>query len=376
MGSNRREFLRRSAAALAGIGVLGRGSPLLAGEEAPAGAEGKRLLILGGTSFLGPQIVAAAREGGWTITLFNRGKTNPHLFPDLEKLRGDRDGDLGALKGRRFDVVVDTSGYIPRHVRDSATLLKDAVNQYMFVSTISVYAEGAKSRIDETSPVGKLDDETVEQVTGGSYGPLKALCERAAETAMPGRVTVVRPGLIVGPGDPTDRFTYWPVRVGRGGEVLAPGSPADPVQFIDVRDLAEWIVRVAGARTTGVFNATGPKDELGIGALLETCKTGTSSEATFTWVDAAFLEKKEVSPWSDMPLWVPPGGDLAAFARVSSAKAIAKGLTFRPVVETVRATWEWWKEQPEERRRALRSGIKPEAEAGVLAAWHKQQAKG
>ncbi len=365
MSTSRRDFLKNSAA----VGALG----FVAG-ALPALAAGKRLLILGGTAFLGPQIVEAARAMRYTITLFNRGKTNPQLFPDLEKLRGDRDGNLKALEGRSWDAVVDTSGYVPRHVRDSATLLKDAVKQYVFISTISVYADTSKPGMDETAPVGKLEDETVENVSGGSYGPLKALCEQAAQKVMPGRVTVIRPGLIVGPGDGTDRFTYWPVRVERGGEVLSPGTPADPVQLIDVRDLAEWTMRTARDNVTGVFNATGPRNELSMGRLLDACRKVSGSNATFTWVDAGFLKEQKVEEWSDMPAWVPPTGETAGFARVNCSRALARGLRFRPVEVTVKDTLAWWKSQSKERQASLRAGIKPDREAEVLKAWRERKA--
>lgn len=379
----RRQFLVRAAAAAAlagvGFGRLGAADPPADGNrmrkpKGKAGAaggsgKGRRILILGGTGFLGPQIVEAAQKRGHTLTLFNRGKTHPELFPNVEKLRGDRDGDLKSLQGKKWDAVVDTSGYVPRIVRDSAVLLKDAVQQYVFISTLSVYGDTSKAGMDESTPVATIPDPTVEKVTGETYGALKALCEQAAEKAMPGRVSVIRPGLIVGPGDPTDRFTYWPVRVARGGEVLAPGSPSDPVQYIDARDLGEWIVEVIEGRTFGVYNAVGPKEELGIGRMLDACNAASGGKATFTWVDAAFLEEEKVAPWSDMPVWVPPVGDGAGFARTSAAKAIAKGLDFRPIDETVKATLDWFHTLPEDRQAALKSGIKPEREVEVLAAW-------
>ncbi len=384
MPTTRRRFVKHSVITGALIGLAPRAVQAL-GIEGPAprpqgggihppGIGGaKRLLILGGTKFLGPQLVEAARAAGYTITLFNRGKTNPQLFPDLEKLRGDRDGDLKALQGRSWDAVIDTSGYVPRQVRDSATLLKDAVRQYVFISTISVYADNSKPGMDETAPVGKIADESVEKVDGETYGPLKALCEQAAEKAMPGRVTTIRPGLIVGPNDPTDRFTYWPVRVDRGGEVLAPGSPDDPVQVIDVRDLAEWTIRMVEGAHTGLYNATGPKETLTIGGLLRACKEASGSEATFTWVDASFLEAQKVEPWSDMPVWVPPTGEMEGFSRVNCARAIEKGLTFRPALLTAKDTLAWWKAQPKERQGSPKAGLKPEREAEVLAAWRARK---
>jgi nucleoside-diphosphate-sugar epimerase len=379
----RRAFLRRvaAAAALAGLGA----GPIAAAQEAARHAakektaKGKaprklRILILGGTRFLGPQVVDAARKHGHTLTLFNRGKTHPGLFPDIEKLQGDRDGNLKALEGRKWDAVVDTSGYVPRVVRASADLLKDAVQHYVFVSTISVYAKAEKPGMDESGPVATIADPTNENVKE-NYGALKALCEGAAEQSMPGRVTNVRPGLIVGPGDPTDRFTYWPVRVARGGEVLAPGTPADPVQYIDVRDLGDWIVKAIEDRTVGVYNAVGPKEELGIGGLLDACNATGGGKATFTWADAAFLDEQKVAAWSDMPVWVPPIGEDAGFSRISSARAIARGLTFRPVEETTRATLEWFRTEPAEHQAKLTSGLSPEREAEVLAAWHARPAQ-
>ncbi len=377
MNANRRQFLRGLAAA--GSAAIVGARPSFAWQSDAAGGKlpprgGKRLLILGGTMFLGPAVVEAARERGYVMTLFNRGKTNPQLFPDVEKLHGNRDGDLKSLEGRRWDVVIDTSGYVPRVVRDSATLLS-AARQYVFISTMSVYSDNSKPGADETAPVGKLDDETTEKITGESYGPLKALCERAAEDAMPGRVTVVRPGLIVGPRDPSDRFTYWPVRVKRGGEVLAPGTPDDPVQFIDVRDLAAFVLTLIENRTMGVFNATGPDKTLTIGTLLDTCKSTTRSDARFTWCDAEFLAEQKVSPWGDMPVWVPPAGESAGFARSNVSKAVKAGLRFTPLTETVRDTLAWFETLPADRQAKLKAGIAPDREKEVLSAWSKRNNK-
>ena len=368
-GLSRRDLLRSAALGL----VAGTAVPSLAfGADGKAGsarpAAGKTLLVLGGTSFLGPQVVESAKARGYTVTLFNRGKTNPGLFPDLEQLHGDRNVSLAPLEGRKWDIVVDTSAYFPRQVRMSAGLLKNAAKTYVLVSSISVYADTSTPSLDESSPVGKIPDETIETIGEGAYGPLKALCEQAAEKEMPGRVLNVRPGLIVGPGDPTDRFTYWPVRVARGGEVLAPGSSADPVQFIDVQDLGEWIVKAAVAGTHGVFNATGPASPLGIGDLLSTCRKVSRSEATFRWADAAFLAAQKVEAWSDMPVWLPPAGETLGANRVSAARAKAAGLSIRPLEGTVADTLAWWKALPEERRAKPKAGLTPEREASVLAA--------
>ncbi len=361
--TTRRDFLWKTAAS----------AGLLAG-RLPAFSETKKtLLILGGTRFLGPAIVDAAKASGWTITLFNRGKTNPGLFPDLEKLQGDRSGDLKSLEGRTWEAVVDTSGYFPRQVKDSATLLAPRVKQYVYISSISVFSDLSKPGVDEGGPVAVLKDPTVEKVTGETYGGLKALCEKAAEAAMPGRVTNVRPGLIVGPNDGTDRFTYWPVRVARGGEILAPDKPEDPVQFIDVRDLGAWIVKTIDTKTTGVFNATSAP--LRMGDVLDACKAATSSDARFTWVEAAFLAAQKVEEWSDLPVWTSPAGADAGAGQVSNARAVAKGLAFRPVKATVKDTLDWWKTLPKERTDKMRAGLKADREAAVLAAWHEAQAK-
>ena len=345
----------------------------LAPEPVLLGGERLKILVLGGTGFLGPHLVEVMQQRGHTPTLFNRGKTRPGLFPDVEKLRGDRDGDLRALQGRTWDAVIDTSGYVPRVVRASAELLAPNVRQYVFVSSISVYADTTKPGIDESHPVATMDDPKSEDVLP-NYGALKALCEQAAEAVFPGRTTNIRPGLIVGPLDPTDRFSYWPVRVAQGGEVLAPGDPADPVQFIDARDLAAFIITTLERGTVGVFNVNGPGQPLGIGALLDACKTVSGSDARFTWATNEFLTAQQVAPWSDMPVWVPPIEDGLGMTTTSSAKAVAAGLTYRPLADTIKATLDWWATLPPERQAKLRAGVTREREAAVLAAWHAQQA--
>jgi 2'-hydroxyisoflavone reductase len=367
--THRREFLHTTAAAWFAASLSGR-----AVEGAPAAP--KSILMLGGTGFLGPQTVEAALRRGHKVTLFNRGKTRPGLFPDLEKLHGDRDkDDLKALEGRKFDAVVDTSANVPRWVRKAADVLGSNVGHYLYISSISVYADTSKPGADENAPIATIADPTTEKIDGQTYGALKALSEKAAETTMPGKVAVVRPGLIVGPEDPSDRFTYWPVRVSRGGEVLAPGSPDDPIQIIDVRDLGAFLVRLIEDGTRGVFNATGPNSTLTMGQTLDACKQVSGSDASFTWADADFLEKQGVQPWSDMPAWVPNKGETAGFAKVSIARALKAGLTFRPVADTARGTLEWFKSLPETRRAKLRSGISPEREAKVLAAWKSRAAR-
>jgi 2'-hydroxyisoflavone reductase len=377
---SRRGFLK-GAAAFGSLWAVGCASTREGAGKAPVPrAGGKRLLILGGTGFLGPQLVEAARARGHTVTLFNRGKTRPGLFPDVETLHGDRDPKVGeglkALEGRSWDAVIDTSGYVPRIVGASAQLLAPNVGHYLFISTISVYKELPRPGMDEDSPLATVEDPTNENVSE-NYGALKALSEKAAEAAFPGRTTVLRPGLIVGPDDPTQRFTYWPVRVARGGEVLAPGANgADPAQFIDVRDLAEFALLTLEHRDFGTFNATGPEKPLSMKELLEACKQASHGDATFTWADAGFLEKQNVRPWMDMPVWVPPQGEMAGMSRISNARAVGRGLKFRPAVDTARDTLAWFNGLPPERQAGLakRAGLTPEREREVLAAWHQQHA--
>ncbi len=370
MKPSRREILE-AAAALSALGLhaacASRAKPAAQATEAPPP---QRLLILGGTGFLGPHVVEAALARGHSMTLFNRGRTNPELFPDLEKLRGDRDDDLDALHGRTWDAVIDTSGYVPRHVRGPAELLAPALRQYVFVSTCSVYAELGSVAIDESSLLSTLEDPTVERVDGATYGALKALCEQAAEAAMPGRVSVVRPGLIVGPRDDTDRFGYWPLRVSQGGEVLAPGEPAYEVQFTDVRDLAAFLVRVIEDGSTGVYNVDGPERPLPMGELLEICRRVSGSDARFTWVEVGFLAEQGVLPWTHMPAWFPPPEGAVQVPSVSSAKALQQGLRLRPPQETVAATLAYERSRPP-RDAPPRFGLSREREAEVLSAWRE-----
>ncbi len=337
------------------------------------------LLILGGTIFLGRYLVEAALARGHEVTLFNRGQHSPELYPNVEKLRGDRDGGLDVLRGRRWDAVVDTSGYLPRLVLASAELLADAVEHYTFISSISVYPHFRSVGLDESAPVGTLDDPTVEEITGESYGALKALSEQAVERALPGRTLLIRPGLIVGPHDYSDRFTYWVRRAAQGGELLAPAHPNWHTQIIDVRDLAEWTLRMVERQQTGVYNATGPDYNLTIGQLLDACRTVSGSDARFTWVSEAFLLEKEVTPWSELPLWIPQSDpDMLGFSDISCAKAIAAGLTFRDLHMTVRDTLAWDSartDAAEPAARALqpRAGLNPDREVELLRAWHNRK---
>ena len=329
-----------------------------------------KILLLGGPKFLGRYLIEAALARGHTVTLFNRGQTHPDLYPEVEKLRGNRDGDLDALRGRQWDTVIDTCGYAPRVVRASAGLLADGVSHYTFISSLSVYSETRQPGMDEGGPLGRLNDESVEQITGETYGPLKVLCERAVEQALPGRALHVRAGLIVGPHDSTDRFTYWPHRIARGGEALLPGRPDYGVQFVDVRDLADWVVRMSEQRASGAFNAAGPDYTLTMAQLFETCREVSGSDARPTWVAEEFLLEAKVAPWTEMPLWIPDSDpDSVGFSTFNCRKAIAAGLAFRPLAETVGDTLAWDATRPADH--PWRAGLEPEREAELLQAWHQ-----
>jgi 2'-hydroxyisoflavone reductase len=374
---SRREFLQASLGAGAALAAAAPGTA-----PPPATSPASRtlnLLILGGTGFIGPHIVETAVARGHTIALFNRGRTNPGLFPGLEKLLGNRDPDKGeglkALEGRSWDGVIDTSGYFPRLVGASAGLVGDTAGQYVFISSISVYSDNSIVGMDETGPIATMDDPTLEEFGDQfqHYGALKALCEQAAEKAMPGRVTNIRPGLIVGPGDNVPRFTYWPVRVERGGEVLSPGEPGDPVQYIDGRDLAEFVIKTLEESTTGIFNATGPNAPTNMAEMLYGCKAVSGGDARFTWVNAEFLSEQGIQPWSDMPVWIPSQEGYEGFHRVNIDKAIGAGLRSRPLAETVRGTLDWYHAWPLDTPFPWRGGITAEREAEVLNAWHQRE---
>ena len=324
-----------------------------------------RILIIGGTRFLGRHLVESALARGHEVTLFNRGKSNPDLFLQLETILGDREKDAEKLKGRVWDAVIDVAGYLPRIVRLSAEALEPNVSRYVFISSISVYAEFRKVGIDESDPVGKIEDETIEEITGETYGPLKALCEKAVQDIYGERALIVRPGLIVGPHDPTDRFTYWPVRVARGGDVLAPQNPEAPIQVVDVRDLSEFIIKLIEDQASGIYNATGPDYGLTIGKLLDVSKQVTGSDANIRWASVEFLNENKVEPWSDMPTWIPDDEEGAGFSRVDVSRALHAGLKFRPLEETVRDTLEWTQTRPADHE--WRAGLTAEREAQVLA---------
>src|SRR5438034_2806007 len=375
MKTTRRRFIKFAAASAGAFALNARSTTLFAEKS----VKPLRILILGGTGFTGPYQVRYALSRGHKVTTFNRGKTHPgELSNEVEQLVGDRNGKLDALKGRPWDVVIDNPTTLPAWVRDAAQVLQSNVERYVFISTISVYGE-VKIGPDEivlTEKYGGADPykETLEAMKAGgykTYGPLKALSEKEAEKWFLGKTLIIRPGLIVGPRDETDRFTYWPVRIDRGGEVLAPGSTDDPVQFIDARGLAEWTIRMAENRETGIYNATGPAKPLGIGGMLDGIKAAMKSNATLTWVAEDFLTQQKVEPWSDMPVWT---GNDSGLARAKIERALNKGLTFRPLAETARDTLAWLKSHPQDRQAHLRAGLTPERETEVLAAWKKTKA--
>lgn len=324
------------------------------------------LLILGGTRFLGRYLAETALAHGHRVTLFTRGKTNPGLFPAAEELHGDRDGGLQPLEGRTWNAVIDTCGYLPRVVAQSAELLKEAVGMYCFISSISVYAQPEQPVLPESSPLARLPAGAQSEDISQYYGELKALCEREVQQAFPRGALIIRPGLIVGPYDPSDRFTYWPWRIAQGGEVLAPGSPAKPVQFIDVRDLAEWIVRLIEGGFTGVFNATGPAEPVPMCELLEECERIAQNPASLTWVDEVFLLENGASPWMELPLWL-PGTEQQGMMNASIRKATQNGLGFRPMRETIEDTLEWARTRPADY--AWRAGMERQKEAELLHKW-------
>jgi nucleoside-diphosphate-sugar epimerase len=340
-----------------------------------------KILILGGTKFLGRHLIAAAQTRGHEVTIFNRGKYSAENFAGVEQIQGDRNKDLDKLANRRWDAVIDTCGYLPNTVKASAEALKDAVEQYVFISSGSVYADVAEPDYDENTSVMMLSEEQQKRaaaidpsgeltgpILGEMYGALKALCEQEAEKAMPGRVLNVRAGLIVGAFDPTDRFTYWVMRVARGGEVLAPGSPNRFIQVIDARDLSEWIIKMVERNANGIYNVAGKPFELTMEKMLEEIKKVSNSDAEFTWVDDEFLDGEKIEAWGDMPLYLPESvKEIQGFLSANIDKALQSGIEFRPLSETIRDTLDWRKTKEDE----LKAGISDEREREALGKWHE-----
>jgi 2'-hydroxyisoflavone reductase len=338
-----------------------------------------RLLVIGGTLFLGRHLVDAALAAGHEVTLFNRGRTNPELYPGLDAIRGDREADLRLLVGRRWDAAIDTCGYLPRVVRASARALRDRVEHYTFVSSASVYADPPRPGADEGAAVQTVDEALAGEFAPERYGALKALCEREVEEALPGRALMVRAGLLVGPHDRTGRLPYWIRRLADGGEVIAPGSPGRQVQLVDARDAAEWMLRMAERRRGGTFNVSGPEGMLTMGGLLDAIAAATRSEARLTWVAEAFLLAQEVAPWTELPIWLPE--EWNGILSLSIRRALAEGLAFRPLEETIRDTFTWM-ESGGGGPGALTSGMKlppalsREREAALLRRWARERESG
>ncbi len=352
------------------LAALGQNAPAPAVPAAPA--HQKSMLIFGGTSFIGPSLVPVALERGWKVTLFNRGKTNADLFPEVEKLRGDRDPNVGdglkALEGRKFDAIIDDSGHVTRHVKASCAALADEHAFAVFVSSLSAYASHDAVGVDEDQPLAPLLAPS-EDFMGEAFGPLKALCEKEYQDAFPGRAAIVRPGLIVGNRDRSGRFGYWVGRMAKGGDVLAPGDGNDPIMIIDVRDLAEFLVTLCDHRTAGVFNAIGPDKPYTMKEIVETCAKAAEVESKITWVDGAFLEEHGVHGWTDLPVWMPQTEGLRGFHLRKNQRAIDAGLKFRPLLDTCKDALEYWRSLPEDKRTRPGRGLTPEREAELLKEW-------
>jgi 2'-hydroxyisoflavone reductase len=386
MSTDRRSFLKWTGAA---AGALGLGSVPRIGwastpvQRAPAPLS---ILVIGGTGFTGPEQVEHALARGHKVTVINRNRRRPDFFKgksEVEQLIGDLDADMSALKDRTFDAVLDIPTTAPYWVRNVAQYMKGRTKHYTFISTLSVYADNKTVGADESDPTlpmpADLDPYTPDTTARGRYyGQLKAFSEKLVKETYPNSL-IIRPGLIVGPLDPSDRFTYWPVRINQGGEVLAPGNPTDRVQFIDARDLAEWTIRMIEEKATGTYNATGPDKPLTMAEMLYGIKAVTTAGAQFTWVPADFLTAQGIRGWRHMPVWVAPSADSAGFSTRNVSKAVAKGLTFRPLAETAKDTLEWAKTRTPAQQKALAdgtvAGISMAREAEVLAAW-KARPKG
>ncbi len=376
--TTRRDFLKVSAMAggAVGLGVAPRpvsgAHPDGAMASVPTRARHPlKLLVLGGTGFIGPHMVRYALARGHEVTLFNRGRSNTDLFPDVEKLVGDRNNDLESLRGRRWDVCMDNNASYPNWVELSTEFLRDSVDRYFYVSSRSAYSDLSSVPMTAEAPTFTYETAGVEPGAENlPYGLRKALCERQVRSVFGDRANVVRPGLIIGPGDNTDRFTYWPVRIDRGGEVLSPGNPSDTVQIIDARDLTEWMVRMAEHGQTGVFNGVGPAIPRPMEQLLYGIRACTSAETTFTWVPYEFLNEQGIRPYSHMPVWMPPLPGREGFARFDLTPEIAAGLTYRPLAVTTQETLTFHFSRAPERQAELRAGVTPEREVEVLAAWH------
>lgn len=325
-----------------------------------------KVLVLGGTSFLGPHLVQELQQNGHDVAIFTRGRQSTE-FLHVEQLHGDRDGNLEAIKERKWDAVIDTSGYLPRVVRNSSEILANSTKHYTFISSISVYRDFHKQTIDESYPLAQLEDKNNEEITEKTYGSLKAACEKVIFDYFPDRSLIIRPGLIVGPLDPTDRFSYWPIRIKEGGEILAPGSPTQLLQFIDVRDLAKWVVAMVEKQAIGIYNATGPETPLTFEKLLQACQRVCNAGSVLTWVSEDFLIQHQIQDWTELPLWLSYKRNMPGFLNVDANKAVQTGLTFRPLSETLSAILDWESRRGSKRR----IGLAPEKEQALLKQWEQ-----
>ena len=370
MDTNRRRIIK--AGLIGGASLTAGSLPVSATAMKNAVAEKPlNILVLGGTGFIGPHMVREALRRGHSVSLFNRGRTNSNLFPDLDLYVGDRNNGLESLEGHRWDAVVDNSGYVPRHVADSARLLSPAVDRYVFISSISAYASFRQPNVED-SPLATMSDESVEEVTGETYGPMKALCEQRAAKILGDKLTVLRPTYVCGPGDGTDRFSYWPIRTAKGGEMLWPGDRSDAIQIVDVRDLANFTIDCIESDIAGTYNTVTPAGDYTIGELHDDCVAVSGTPMRSTWVDSAFVDAQGLADGRSLPIWSPPTGEYANVARVSGEKAAAAGLRNRPVRETARDTLTWWATLPEARTSSVRAGLGAEREAELLALWGTQ----
>ena len=376
MSTSRREFLQVSAAAAAAA-MLVQKSAVASAQAKPADKKLK-LLVLGGTGFIGPALVELAQKRGHTVTIFNRGKTRPGLFPDVEKLQGNRDPKkdegIKALEGRKWDVVFDDCGYYPRHVKASSELMAPNIGHYIYVSSISCYSTKANAIEggNEDAELAKLEDPTVETMGEGyaNYGGLKVLCEQAARAALPDKTTIVRPGSLDGPDEPTGRFTYWPARMDQGGDVLVPGGKDDPIQVIDVRDLSAWMLLLGENGTKGVFNACGPEKRMSWGSVIDACQKSAAKPANLHWVTMEELKSLKGDP-EGFPIWAPYEGDSKGFHTWSNARAVKAGLTFRSIETIAKDTLAWWKSAPADHRGKKLAGPAADKEAEMLKALKK-----
>jgi 2'-hydroxyisoflavone reductase len=346
---------------------------LAGGRRIAAAARERTLLVLGGTGFIGPHVTEVALAGGWKVTHFNRGKRDPDGVQDVETLHGDRKGQLDALKSRRWDAVIDNTGYIPKYCKMSAELLAPSTGYCLFVSSISAYASFAQPN-DIGSPTGVLANKDQEEITNESYGPMKALCEQYVRDAYGRRCSIVRPGYIVGPLDPTDRFTYWPVRFAQGGDMAVPGTPADPIQIVDVRDLAAFMMGLVERQVVGDFNAVTPPGALTMGTLMDTSRKVTRADTQLTWIDEDFLAANLKPEEMNFAPWGPMRGAEAGGSLTGMQASATQGLKARSLEETVRDTLAWHATRPADRKAALRSGFTANNEAAVLAAWRARKA--